>query len=129
MAHYAELDALQRVVRILVVDDINTQDKNGGEVESVGARYLNRAFGGTWLQTSYNSVGSEHREPGTPFRKNYAGIGYTYDQSRDAFIPPKPYPSWVLNEDNCLWDAPTPMPDDDQRYMWNEETQAWTLQD
>ena len=72
---------------------------------------------GDWVQTSYNGN----------FRKNYAGIGYTYDKDRDAFIPPKPYPSWVLNEDTCRWDAPTPMPDDGQRYMWNEETQSWDV--
>ena len=72
---------------------------------------------GDWVQTSYNGN----------FRKNYAGIGYTYDKDRDAFIPPKPYPSWVLNEDTCRWDAPTPMPDDEQMYIWNEETQTWDV--
>jgi len=72
---------------------------------------------GYWLETSYDGS----------IRKNYAGIGYKYDQGRDAFIPPKPYPSWVLNEDTCRWDAPTPMPDDDQRYTWNEDTQAWDV--
>jgi len=82
---------------------------------------------GEWLQTSYNTHGGEHSEGGNPLRKNYAGIGYTYDKDRDAFIPPKPYPSWVLNEDTCLWDAPTPMPDDEQMYIWNEEITNWDL--
>jgi hypothetical protein len=84
---------------------------------------------GEWIQTSYNTLGGVHSEDNTPLRKNYAGIGYTYDKSRDAFIPPKPYSSWVLNEFTCRWDAPTPMPDDDQRYMWNEATTTWILEE
>ena len=82
-------------------------------------------FGTGWVQTSYNTYGGVHRNGGTPLRKNYAGIGYTYDLTRDAFIPPKPYSSWVLNETTCLWDAPTAMPNDDKRYSWNEEQLAW----
>ena len=82
---------------------------------------------GEWIQTSYNTYGGVHANGGDPMRMNYAGVGYTYDRVRDAFIPPKPYPSWVLNEDTCLWDAPTPMPDDGQMYTWNEDTQAWDL--
>lgn len=77
-----------------------------------------------WLQTSYNTHGGQHPE-GRPLRKNYAGVGYTYDSQRDAFISPKPYPSWVLNETTCLWDAPTPMPQDNKRYSWNEDTTSW----
>ena len=80
---------------------------------------------GAWIQTSYNTHGGVHTLGGTPLRKNYAGIGYTYDAQRDAFIPPKPYASWVLNEDTCLWDAPVAMPDDGKQYQWNEDTQAW----
>lgn len=78
---------------------------------------------GEWIQTSYNTHGGQHPE-GRPLRKNYAGIGYTYDRTRDAFIPPKPYASWTLNEDTCLWDAPTPMPTDGV-YTWDESTTSW----
>ena len=103
MSHFAKLE--NNVVTQVIVAE---QDFiNSGQV---GDSFL-------WVQTSYNGN----------FRKNYAGVGYTYDRIRDAFIPPKPYPSWLLNEDTCLWDAPTPMPDDDQMYMWNEETQAWIV--
>jgi hypothetical protein len=77
-----------------------------------------------WVQTSYNTWGGQHPE-GRPLRKNYAGIGYTYDPERDAFISPSPFPSWTLNEDTCLWDAPTPYPDDNESYYWNEETLTW----
>jgi hypothetical protein len=80
---------------------------------------------GQWIQTSYNTHGGVHTLGGTPLRKNYAGIGYTYDPQRDAFTPPKPFASWVLNEDTCLWDAPVAMPDDGKVYTWNEDTQAW----
>jgi hypothetical protein len=80
---------------------------------------------GEWIQTSYNTQGGVHTLGGTPLRKNYAGIGYTYDSQRDAFIPPKPFASWLLNDDTCLWDAPVAMPDDGKQYQWNEDTQAW----
>jgi hypothetical protein len=80
---------------------------------------------GEWIQTSYNTQGGVHLLGGTPLRKNYAGIGYTYDRTRDAFIPPQPFASWVLNEDTCLWDAPTPYPIDDKRYRWDEPTTSW----
>ena len=80
---------------------------------------------GQWIQTSYNTHGGVHANGGTPLRKNYAGIGYTYDSQRDAFIPIKPFTSWVLNEDTCLWDAPVAAPDDGKQYQWNEDTQAW----
>jgi hypothetical protein len=79
---------------------------------------------GTWIQTSYNTYGGQHPE-GRPLRKNYAGVGFTYDSVRDAFIPPKSYESWLLNEDTCLWDAPVAYPTDDKRYTWNEETLSW----
>jgi len=78
-------------------------------------------FGTGWVQTSYNTHGGQHPE-GRPLRKNYAGIGYTYDSSRDAFIPPQTFPSWLLNEETCLWSAPTPMPTDGKMYVWNEST-------
>ena len=80
---------------------------------------------GEWLQTSYNTYGGQHRNGGTPLRKNYAGVGYSYDHTKDAFIPPKPFASWVLNDDTCLWDAPTPMPTDDKVYEWDETTTSW----
>ena len=81
-------------------------------------------LGTGWVQTSYNTYGGQHPE-GRPLRKNYAGIGYTYDSGRDAFIAPKPYASWTLNEITCQWDAPTPMPTDDKRYTWDEPTTSW----
>jgi hypothetical protein len=80
---------------------------------------------GQWIQTSYNTHGGVHTLGGTPLRKNYAGIGFTYDQTRDAFIPPQPFASWTLNEDSCLWEAPVAMPDDGKRYTWDEDTTAW----
>jgi hypothetical protein len=82
-------------------------------------------IGGTWMQTSYNTYGGVHLLGGTPLRKNYAGIGYTYDPIRDAFIPPKPYPYWKLNEDTCLWESPIPYPQDDKNYYWDEENLLW----
>ena len=78
-----------------------------------------------WKQTSYNTKGGVHALGGTPFRKNYAGIGYSYDSGRDAFIPPKPFASWSLNETTCLWDAPIPMPTDGKMYKWDEPTISW----
>ena len=82
---------------------------------------------GEWIQTSYNTIGGQHVNGGTPLRKNYASVGGTYDSTRDAFIPTKPYPSWILNENSCLWEAPVPYPDadSDERYEWNEENQTW----
>lgn len=80
---------------------------------------------GEWIQTSYNTYGGQHKLGGTPLRKNYAGIGYTYDHVRDAFIPPKTFPSWLLNEDTCLWEAPMPYPTDGKPYQWDETATAW----
>jgi hypothetical protein len=80
---------------------------------------------GEWIQTSYNTYGGEHKLDGTPLRKNYAGIGFTYDRTKDAFIPPKPFASWVLNESTCLWDAPVAMPQDGKIYFWDEATVNW----
>ena len=80
---------------------------------------------GEWIQTSYNTLGGTHTLGGTPLRKNYAGVGFTYDRVLDAFIPPQPYPSWVLNEDTCLWNAPVAYPDDGDEYQWNEVAQDW----
>lgn len=80
---------------------------------------------GQWLQTSYNTHGGVHTLGGTPLRKNYAGIGFTYDSTHDAFIPPKPYASWTLNQDTCLWDSPIAYPNDGDKYKWNEDNQQW----
>jgi hypothetical protein len=82
-------------------------------------------YTGQWVQTSYNTQGGVHLLGGTPLRKNYAGIGYTYDEARDAFIPPKPFNSWLLNEDTCIWEAPVAYPTDGERYMWDEDQQNW----
>ena len=118
MAHFAEIDKDGTVLRVLVVSD---------DQEDRGQEFLadDLGLGGTWKKTSYNTVAGEHRTGGTPFRKNYAGIGFKYDATRDAFIPPKPFASWVLNEDTCVWDAPTPMPTDGKLYTWDEDTTSW----
>ena len=117
MAHFAEIDSNNTVLRVIVVHD-NECLLDGVETESVGAEFCRNLLGGTWVQTSYNSN----------IRKNYAGVGYTYDAQRDAFIPPQPYTSWILNEQTCLWDAPTPMPTDDKKYQWDEATTTWKEQ-
>jgi hypothetical protein len=118
MAHFAQIDENNVVVQVLVVPD--AQEDRGQEFL---ADDLN--LGGTWKKTSYNTHGGVHSNGGTPYRKNYAGIGYTYDSVRDAFIPPKPFNSWVLNSDTCLWDAPVAMPTDGKMYTWNESTTSW----
>ena len=125
MAHFAEIDALHKVINVVVLDDKDTQDKDGNEIESIGAKYLHDGFGGTWLRTSYNTYGGIHKAGGTPFRKNYAGIGYIYDEDRDAFIPQQPFDSWTLNEDTCQYDPPVEYPDDGKYYEWNEDTTSW----
>jgi hypothetical protein len=119
MAHFAEVDENNIVLRVLVVDD--SQESNG---QNFLANTL--GLGGTWIKTSYNTIGGVHRNGGTPLRKNYAGIGFTYDSERDAFIAPKPYPSWVLNETSCVYEAPVARPTEGQ-YTWNEETTSWDL--
>ena len=118
MAHFAEIDNNSVVLRVVVIDNKDTADANGVEKEHIGAAFCEKLFGGTWKQTSYN--GNK--------RKNYAGIGYTYDATRDAFIPPQPYPSWTVNEATCQWQAPTPMPTDGKRYSWDEATTSWKEQ-
>lgn len=101
---------------------------NNGVVEQVIVAEQNYidTLNGQWIQTSYNTYGGVHKNGGTPLRKNFAGIGYTYDAQRDAFIPPKPFASWILNESTCLWDAPVPMPNDGKPYKWDESTLSWT---
>ena len=125
MAHFVEIDDSNIVIKGVVLDDKDTQDESGNEVESVGAKYLSDGFGGTWKRTSYNTYGGVHNLGRTPFRKNYAGIGDTFDEAKDAFYSPKPHPSWTLDEDTCQWDAPTAYPDDGKLYEWNEATTAW----
>ena len=115
MAHFAELDSNNTVLRVIVVGNQDTSDANGVEKESIGVAFCERLFGGTWVKTSYNAN----------IRKNYAGIGYTYDSKRDAFISPKPFASWVLNETTCQWEAPVPYPTDGKQYSWDEPTQTW----
>ena len=125
MAHFAEIDDSKKVIRVLVVDNKDTQDADGNEVESIGAKYLHDGLGGTWVKTSYNTQRGAHTLGGTPFRKNYAGKGYTYDEDRQAFYRPQPYPSFTLNETTCTWESPVPYPDDDKEYDWDEETLSW----
>jgi hypothetical protein len=115
MAHFAELDSNNVVLRVLVIGNADTADANGVEKEHIGAAWCERLFGGTWKQTSYNGN----------IRKNYAGIGYTYDENIDAFIPPKPFPSWLLNTETAKWEAPVPIPNDGQMYQWDEATTSW----
>ena len=110
MAHFAEIDENNIVLRVLVTDN---NDPNGDE----GYRWLLDNLGGTWVKTSYNGN----------IRKNFAGIGYTYDEARDAFIPPKPFPSWILVESTCLWEAPIPYPTDELSYIWDETSTMWVL--
>jgi len=117
MAHWAEIDENNIVTRVLVVAD-KEEDGQTFLAETLG-------LGGTWKQTSYNTIAGEHRNGGTPFRKNYAGIGYTYDATRDAFIAPKPFASWTLDETTCTWQAPTAMPQDGKLYTWDEPTTSW----
>jgi len=128
MAHFAKLGLENKVIAVHVVNN-NELLVNGVENEQKGIDFLNNIHktNDVWKQTSYNTFGGVHKLDGTPFRKNYAGKGYTYDEARDAFIPPKPYDSWILNEDACLWEAPVAYPDDGKDYKWNEETTSWVL--
>jgi hypothetical protein len=131
MASFAKLDNNNIVLRVESVVNEVLKDSNGIEQENIGIEFLKTLYNepnAIWKQTSYNTKGGIHVEGKIPFRKNHAGIGYTYDQNRDAFIPPKLFNSWKFNEDGCFWEAPIPMPTDGQRYFWNEENQNWTLQ-
>jgi len=119
MAHYAFLDANNIVTEVIV-------GKNEGEGGIDWEQYYGEFRDQGCKRTSYNTYGGIHNSGGTPYRKNYAGIGYSYDATRDAFIPPKPYASWILDETTCLWNAPTSMPTDTTKmYVWNEETLTW----
>lgn len=126
MASFSKLNSQNIVLKVeSVVNDV-IQDSNGIEQESIGIEFLKNLYNepnSIWKQTSYNTRGGVHVLGGTPFRKNFAGIGYTYDEDKDAFIPPKPFPSWILNETTYGWDAPVERPSGKQN--WNEETQSW----
>lgn len=112
MSHFAQIDENNIVTQVIVIEQDVVDTGLFGDPSS-------------WIQTSYNTHGGVHSQGGTPLRKNYAGIGYSYDSTRDAFIPPKTYNSWVLNESTCLWEAPTPMPTDGKMYYWDENTTSW----
>jgi hypothetical protein len=130
MASFAKLDNNNIVLRVESVVNEVIKDSNGVEQESIGIQFLKTLYNepnAIWKQTSYNTIGGVHLLGGTSFRKNHAGIGYTYDEIRDAFIPQKPYTSWVLNEQTCLWNAPVARPDDNNKYTWNEEILNWEL--
>jgi hypothetical protein len=116
MAYFAQLDADNVVIQVISVSNIDAPDPAPEHSEPAGQAFIaSLGLPGVWRQTSYNGT----------FRKNYAGIGYTYDPARDAFIPPQPYPSWLLDEDTCLWQPPVPYPTDGQDYTWDEATQTW----
>jgi len=118
MASFAKIGLNNKVIEVLSVHNNELLDSNGVEQEVIGIDFLTKLTGWSiWVQTSYNNN----------FRKNHAGIGYTYDEDRDAFIAPKPFNSWILNETTCLWEAPVVYPDDGERYTWNEETTTWDL--
>ncbi len=106
------------------IDDNNIVEQ---VISAPSAEWCNENIGGVWLETSYNTLGGVHQAGGTPLRKNYAGIGYTYDADRDAFISPKPHASWLLDEETCFWEPPVPKPNDNKRYEWNEEMTSWEL--
>ena len=118
MASFAKIGLNNKVIEVLSVHNNELLDSNGVEQEVIGIDFLTKLTGWSiWVQTSYNNN----------FRKNHAGIGYTYDEDRDSFIAPKPFNSWILNETTCLWEAPVVYPDDGERYTWNEETTTWDL--
>lgn len=123
MAHFAKLNSSNIVVDLQVVDN------NNATTEQEGIDFLNNLYStnDVWKQTSYNTYGGKHLLGGTPFRKNFAALGFTYDETRDAFYSPPPYPSWTLNETTCLYDPPVDYPNDGNTYTWNETNQTWDL--
>ena len=130
MASFAKIGLNGKVIEVLSVVNEVLHDSNGVEQESIGIDFLTKLTGyPVWKQTSYNTHGGVHSSGGTPLRKNHAGIGYTYDEDRDAFIPPKPknFPSFILNETTCLWEAPVAKPNDGNKYSWNESTLTWDI--
>ena len=128
MASFAKIGLNSKVIEVLSVNNEVLKDSNGVEQEVNGIDFLTKLTGwAIWKQTSYNTHGGVHNNNGTPLRKNHAGIGYTYDENRDAFIAPKPFNSWVLNETTCIWQSPVSLPDTENMYSWNELTLTWDL--
>jgi hypothetical protein len=128
MASFAKIGLNNKVIEVLSVVNEVLHDANGVEQEVIGIDFLTKLTGyPVWVQTSYNTHGGIHNNNGTPLRKNHAGIGYTYDEDRDAFIPKKPYNSFILNENTCNWEAPVVKPNDGNMYNWNEQIQNWEL--
>ena len=128
MASFAKIGLNNKVIEVNSVHNDVLKDSNGIEQENIGIDFLTKLTGwAIWKQTSYNTQGGIHTKGGTPLRKNHAGIGYTYDEDRDAFIPKKPYNSWILNEQTCLWEAPVAMPQDGNEYNWNDINQNWDI--
>ena len=128
MATFAKIGLNSKVIEVLSVHNNVLKDSNGVEQEIIGIDFLTKLTGyPVWKQTSYNTKGGVHTEGGIPLRKNHAGIGYTYDETRDAFIAPKPFNSWILNEDTCIWNAPVAYPQDNNIYKWNEQTLSWDI--
>jgi hypothetical protein len=128
MASFAKIGLNNKVIEVLSVVNEVLHDSNGIEQEAIGIDFLTKLTGyPVWKQTSYNTRGGFHSFGGVPFRKNHASIGMTYDEDRDAFIPKKPFNSWILNEDTCLWNAPIAYPNDEGLYNWNESTLTWDI--
>ena len=128
MASFAKIGLNSKVIEVLSLVNEVLHDSNGVEQEVNGIDFLTKLTGyPVWKQTSYNTHGGVHSSGGTPLRKNHAAIGYTYDENKDAFIPPKPFNSWILNETTCLWEAPVVRPEDDNVYFWNESTLTWDI--
>jgi hypothetical protein len=128
MASFAKIGLNGKVIEVLSVHNNVLKDSNGVEQESIGIDFLTKLTGwAIWVQTSYNTQGGVHNSGGIPLRKNFAGIGYTYDEDRDAFIPKKPFNSWILNETTCNWEAPVAKPNDEKSYNWNEQTLSWDI--
>jgi len=126
MASFAKIGLNNKVIEVLSVHNDELKDAEGIEQEVLGIDFLTKLTGWSiWKQTSYNTGGGLHKLGGTPFRKNHAGIGYIYDEDKDAFIPPSPFTSWTLNDTTCQWDPPTAYPDDGKKYVWNEGTKSW----
>jgi len=131
MASFAKIGLNSRVIEVVSVNNEVLKDSSGIEREELGIQFLNELYKWPiWKQTSYNTNAGIHSNGGTPFRKNHAAIGYIYDEDRDAFIPKKPYNSWILNEQTCNWESPIPMPSNnsiDKKYKWNESLKNWEL--
>jgi hypothetical protein len=128
MASFAKIGLNGKVIEVQSVNNEVLKDANGIEQENIGIDFLTKLTGwAIWKQTSYNTHSGVHDNNGTPIRKNHAGIGYTYDEDRDAFIPRKPFNSWILNENTCIWEAPVVKPQDDNKYKWNEVALSWDI--